>query len=58
MLLDVPNQAENFLGHHQSHGLNVQAVCDPDLLSLYVAVDALGKVNDVREFNRCLELIE
>ena len=29
---DVPNQADYYSGHYQSHGLNVQAMCDPDLL--------------------------
>ena len=28
---DVPNQADYYSGHYQSHGLNVQAMCDPDL---------------------------
>ena len=43
---NVSNQADYFLGHYQSHGLNVRAMCDSDLLFLYIAVAAPGKVND------------
>lgn len=31
---DVDNQADYFSGHYQYHGLNVQALCDPDLMFL------------------------
>jgi len=47
---DVPNQTDYFSGHYQCYGLNVQAVCDPDLIFLYVAVAAPGKVNDIEHF--------
>ena len=55
---DVPNQTDYFSGHYQCYGLNVQAMCDPDLLFLYVAVAAPGKVNDIRAFGRCTDLLE
>ena len=54
----VPNQADYFSGHYQCYGLNVQAMCDPDLLFLYVAVAAPGKTNDARAFYRCNDLIQ
>ena len=54
----MPNQAEYYNGHYQTHGLNVQAMCDPDLLFLYVSIAAPGKVNDARAFTRCSDLIE
>ena len=44
---DVPNQTDYFSGHYQCYGLNVQAMCDPNLLFLYVSVAAPGKVNDI-----------
>ena len=55
---DVDNQTDYYSGHYQCHGLNIQALCDPDLLFLYVAVAAPGKVNDDRAFNRCSGLLD
>ena len=49
----VTNQVDYFSGHYQCYGLNVQAMCDPDLVFLYCAVAAPGKVNDIRAFLRC-----
>lgn len=54
---DVTNQTDYFSGHYQCYGLNIQAVCDPDLAFLYLAVAAPGKVNDARAFGRCSGLI-
>jgi hypothetical protein len=34
MPYDVSNQVNYFSGHYQCYGLNVQAVCDPDLIFL------------------------
>ena len=56
-----PNQTDYFSGqqHYQCYGLNVQAMCDPDLLFLYVAVAAPGKVNDIPVFGgRCTNLLD
>ena len=58
MPYDVPNQVDYFSGHYQCYGLNVQAICDPDLIFLFLGVAAPGKVNDVRAFLRCDRLIE
>ena len=55
---DVSNQNDYFSGHYQCFGLNVQALCDPDLLFLYVSVAAPGKVNDIRAFRRCDGLLD
>ena len=49
----VTNQTDYFSGHYQCFGLNVQAMCDPDLVFTYYAVAAPGKVNDIRAFRRC-----
>ena len=49
----VTNQSDYFSGHYQCFGLNVQAMCDPDLVFMYYAVAAPGKVNDIRAFRRC-----
>ena len=51
----VSNSADYFSGHYQMFGLNIQAMCDPDLLFLYVAVAAPGKTNDIRAFSRLRE---
>ena len=50
------NQTDYFSGHYQAFGLNVQAMCDPDLLFLYIAVASPGKINDSRAFSRLREL--
>lgn len=55
---NVHNQTDYFSGHYQCYGLNVQGLCDSDLVFLYVAVAAPGKVNDIRAFNRCTDLLE
>ena len=34
----VSNQADYFSGHYVAYGLNIQAMCDPDLIFMYVAV--------------------
>jgi hypothetical protein len=49
---DVSNQVDYFSGHYHCYGLNVQAMCDPDLAFLYLAIAAPGKVNDIRAFYR------
>ena len=38
----VSNQADYFSGHYVAYGLNIQAMCNPDLLFLYVAVAGPG----------------
>ena len=43
---DVSNQTDYFSGHYQCYGLNVQAMCGPDLEFLYVAVVAPGRTVD------------
>lgn len=48
----VTNQTDYFSGHYQCYGLNIQAMCDPDLLFLYIAVAAPGKTNDLRALSR------
>jgi hypothetical protein len=53
---DQTNQADYFSGHYQAYGLNVQAMCDPDLIFLYVAVAGPGKTNDIGAFVRLREL--
>ena len=53
---DVSNQADDYPRLYQSHSLNVQAMCDPDLLFLFVSVAAPGKLNDLRELNHCSDL--
>jgi hypothetical protein len=54
----VLNKADYFSGHYKAYGLNIKAMCDPDLLSVYDAVADPGKINDVRKFNRCIGLID
>ena len=34
----VSNQDDYFSGHYVAYGLNIQAMCDPDLIFMYVAV--------------------
>ena len=53
---DQVNQTDYFSGHYQAYGLNVQAMCDPDLLFTYIAVAGPGKINDSRAFSRLREL--
>ncbi len=54
----VSNQANYYSRHYQAYGLNIQAMCDPDLVFMYVAVAGLGKINDARAFSRCMGLID
>jgi hypothetical protein len=54
----VSNQADYYSGHYQAYGLNIQAMCDPDLVFMYVAVTGSGKINDVRAFSCCTRLID
>ena len=54
----VDNPADYFSGHYQCYGLNVQAICDPDLLFLFFEIAAPGKVNNVRAFSRCADLLQ
>jgi len=55
---DVPHPADYYSGHYQCFGINVQAMCGPDLAFLYAGVTAPGKVNDSRAFLRCTELLD
>ena len=57
MPFDVTNQVDYFSGHYQCYGLNMQAMCDPDLIFMYAACAAPGKVNDNRAFQRCEGLV-
>ena len=57
MPFDVENPRDYFSGHYQFYGLNVQAMCDSNLLFLYSCVAAPGKVNDIRAFYRCAPLL-
>ena len=41
-----------------AYSLNIQAMCDPDLVCMYVAVAGPGKINDSRAFSCCTGLIE
>eukprot|EP00978_Attheya_sp_CCMP212_P041902 scaffold246557_cov35-Attheya_sp.AAC.1 len=50
------NAADYFSGHYQRFGLAVQAMCDANLLFMYVGVAAPGKTNDLRAFNRLIKL--
>jgi hypothetical protein len=43
----VSNQAGYYTRHYQAYGLNIQTMCDPDLVFMYVAVAGPGKINDV-----------
>ena len=54
----VSNQADYFSGHYQAYGLNIQAMCDPNLVFMYVAVAGPGRINDSHAFSRCTGLIE
>ena len=56
--LGVSNQSDYYSGHYQCFGLNVQALCGPDLEFFYLAVAAPGKTNDIRAFGRCRGLID
>ncbi len=54
----VDNPADYFSGHYQCYGLNVQAICDPDLIIQFFEFAGPGKVNDVRAFGRCADLLQ
>ena len=47
---DVPNPTEYRSGHYQRFGLNVQAMCDPNLRIIYSSVAGPGKMNDARAY--------
>ncbi len=50
----VSNQANYYSGHYQAYGLNIQAMCDPELVFMYFSVADPGKINDVRAFSCCM----
>ena len=52
----VDGAADYFSGHYQRYGLNIQAVCDSNLRFIYFGVNAPGRTNDARVFNRCKKL--
>jgi len=54
----VSNQADYFSGHYAAYGLNIQAMCDPDLVFMYVAVAGPVRINDSRAFSCCSGLID
>ncbi len=54
----VDNPADYFSGHYQCYGLNVQAMCNPDLIFQFFEIAGPGKVNDVRAFSRCADLLQ
>ena len=43
---DVSNRTDYMSGHYQRYGLNVQAMCDPNLRFAYFSVAGPGKMND------------
>ena len=47
IICDVPNSTDYMSGHYQRCGLNVQAMCDPNLQIVYFSVAGSGKMNDV-----------
>ena len=53
---DQVNQTDYYSGHYQAYGLNVQAMCDPNLLFTYIAVAGPGKINDNRAFSHLRDL--
>ncbi len=55
---ECSNPADYYSGHYRTFGLNIQALCDADLRFRYVAVSGPGKLNDIRAYKRCDELIE
>ena len=54
----VSDQADYFSGHYRCHELNIQALCDPNLTFIHVAIAAPGKVNHLRASNRCTDLLK
>ncbi len=54
----VSNQANYFSGYYVAYGLNIQAMCDTDLVFMYVAVAGSGRINDSHAFSCCTGLIE
>jgi hypothetical protein len=54
----VSNKADYFSKHYKAHGQNIQAMCDPDLLFVCVALASRGMNNDACAFNRCMGLID
>ena len=54
----VYNQTDYFSRHYVAYGLNIQTMCDPDLLSMCVAVAGPGKINNSCAFSCCMGLIE
>jgi hypothetical protein len=55
---DVTNQTDYYSGHYQCYGLNVQAMCDPNLNFHLFGIAAPGKVNNMRSFHRCNQLLK
>ena len=54
---DVNNPADHYSGHYSEYGLDIQAMCDANLESIYFGVVAPGRTNDGRVFHRCERLV-
>ena len=46
----VSNQADCFSGHYQCFGLNIQGLCDPDLIFIYICIATPGKTKRCPSF--------
>ena len=55
---DMPNPSEFRSGHYQRFGLNVQAICDPNLRFIYTSVAGPRKMNDAQAYRQLLGLHE
>ena len=53
---DQVNQTDYYSGHYQAYGLNVEAMCDPNLLFTCIAVAGPSKINDNHAFSRLRDL--
>ena len=51
----VPNPVDYRSGHYGTFGINVQAVCDPDLRFLYWCVAAPGKTGNAAAIQKCTD---
>jgi hypothetical protein len=55
---NTSNQVNYYSGHYQFYGINVQAMCGPNLIFLFLGIAAPGKVNNMRAFSRCDQVLK
>jgi hypothetical protein len=55
---NASTRVDYYSGYYQYYDINVQAMCDPNLIFLFLQIATPGKVIDMRAFNRYNQLLK